>query len=287
MTTNDTKSMFRCPGCRAFTRESKPRSCQLCGYTGDFIQPGHEHLYSCAGWHTNGDEMRYGGGGCACRKLAKTHGLRVVVQAEYVRSQKAVAIHEASHAVVGAALGWPVSEMKLLDGNEPKHNCPGEWAGVTRVGKKDQDRVELDVLTDSQLEARASICYAGKIGAEMYLGREIEIEEGGAGPDWKTARGVVAYHKAKTDPVVKECVSAPFASMFLPPEKVETVEKLLQAQENRLLGETKALLVKHWTTVEKLAARICEAKDTHWTLDEPELDRLLAEVRSWRRPSAW
>jgi hypothetical protein len=36
----------RCPSCGAFS-SAKVRSCVSCGYRGDFIQPGHEHLSAC------------------------------------------------------------------------------------------------------------------------------------------------------------------------------------------------------------------------------------------------
>jgi hypothetical protein len=57
-----------CPVCRTSSDDGQGRTCSACGYRGDWIQPGHEHLYACGLWHENGVEEPYGAVECECEK---------------------------------------------------------------------------------------------------------------------------------------------------------------------------------------------------------------------------
>lgn len=72
-------SRFQCPNCGALVFTGNGRTCPLCGYRGDWIQPGHMHLYVCPDWREDGRfEDHQGGRYCECKKLTKTGGLKVI-----------------------------------------------------------------------------------------------------------------------------------------------------------------------------------------------------------------
>ncbi len=69
---------YTCPNCGAYTTEGRGRTCRLCGYRGDWIQPGHKHLYLCPDWNDFGRPEVGREGECICEKLVKTGGLQVI-----------------------------------------------------------------------------------------------------------------------------------------------------------------------------------------------------------------
>lgn len=73
-----TRNCFRCPNCGVFMSDSRHRMCPLCGYDGDWIQKGHDHLYLCGeyGEHAT-EDVPYNQGSCTCEKLARRHMLKL------------------------------------------------------------------------------------------------------------------------------------------------------------------------------------------------------------------
>ncbi len=71
---------YTCPNCGCYTVSPRGRTCRLCGYRGDWIHPGHDHLYFCPEWRDGAPdcEVYRGEGTCECEKLVKTGGLQVI-----------------------------------------------------------------------------------------------------------------------------------------------------------------------------------------------------------------
>jgi hypothetical protein len=63
---------FTCPNCRGVETSDGDRTCPRCGYRGDWIQPGHKHLYRCGLWRVSVHEEDPSHPRCECRALAAT-----------------------------------------------------------------------------------------------------------------------------------------------------------------------------------------------------------------------
>jgi hypothetical protein len=60
----------RCPRCYTPATVSDSRTCAACGYRGDWIQPGHAHLYGCPAHREDGQAENTFAPECRCGQLA-------------------------------------------------------------------------------------------------------------------------------------------------------------------------------------------------------------------------